>query len=805
MLKNYFKIAWRSLLKNKTYSIINIAGLAVGIACCVLITIYVKGELSYDRYHKNVDHIYRVLHAYRHTKAGEKLPTPSATEFQVWGNAPVGPALAADFPEIKKVVQFTSPVHLLLKYQEKSFQENDLLFMDSTVFDVFSWKMLAGNPGSALKATNSIVLTETMAQKYFGNSNPVGQIIQVGEKDALTVTGVMEDVPANSHFTFSGLISMSTFQRIEPGIFQSWGYVDFYTYLLLANHTNVKNMEGKLASFIDRHQPENMDNGYAIALEPLTAAYLHSVAGRQPGAIGSLSNVYIFSVIAVFILLIACINFMNLSTARSLERAKEVGVRKAVGAFQDGLIYQFLTESVVISLIAVVLAIVLSFISLPLLREISGKPFPVAAFQSRTIIALFILIPFVVGILAGSYPAWVLSRFRPAEVLKGKFRSSGNAVMLRKGLVVLQFSLSIALIASTLIVFFQLEHLRTYKKGFKQDQMLVIDYGGDNVVNKQMEVIKTALARDPGVLSVSASRSVPGDFIPNAGTNIEMNNGAMQSYAPTIYEIDFDFIPVYDLKLAAGRAYSRDFPADAEQSLMVNEATAKLYGYANPEDIVGKRFEQWGRKGNVVGVLKDFNYQSLHKKVEPLVLRIAYPDGFNKISLHIKPDHVAQTIAAVEKSWAALVPHHPFLYSFLDESFQLQYQQDQRFGKIFGLFAGLTIFIACLGLFGLATYATEQRVKEIGIRKVLGASVTNITTLLSTEFVKLVLLAILIATPVAWWGMNKWLNDFAYHIDIQWWVFAFAGMVAVMIALLTVGGQALKAALMNPVRALRSE
>jgi putative ABC transport system permease protein len=805
MLKNYFKIAWRSLLRNKTYSIINITGLAVGIACCVLITLYVKGELSYDRYHKNRNEIYRVLHAYRNMKPGEKLAPPSPQEFQVWGNAPVGPALAADFPEVKKVVQFTSPLQLLLKYQEKSFQENNLVYMDSTAFEVFSWKMLAGNKTTALKTPNSIVLTQSLAKKYFGNSNPLGQTMRVGASSALLVTGVMEDVPANSHFTFSGLISMSTFSSGEGDIFKNWGYVDFYTYLLIAKQANVKAMESKLGDFVNRHNPDNNSYTYAMALEPLNDVYLHSKAGRQPGALGSLSNVYIFSVIAVFILLIACINFMNLSTARSMERAKEVGVRKAVGAYQSGLVYQFLTESIVITFISVLFAIGLTWLALPVLREVSGKPFEISALLSPAILSLFILAPFVVGILAGSYPAWVLAGFRPVEVLKGKFKSSNSGVLLRKGLVVVQFSLSIALIASTLIVYFQLGHLRTYDKGFEQDQMLIIDYGGDRLVNQQIEAVKATLARTSGVLSVAASRAVPGDFIPDASTSITTQSGEMQAYSPALYEIDYDFIPLYNMKMAAGRAYSRDFPVDAEQSLIINEAAAKLYGYANPEEIVGKPFDQWGRKGQVIGVLKDFNYQSLHMKVEPLVLRMAPDYALNKISLHIKPDHIGQTIAALESTWNTLVPQHPFLYSFLDQSFNLQYQQDQRFGKIFGLFAGLTIFIACLGLFGLATYATEQRVKEIGIRKVLGASVTNIATLISAEFVKLVLIAIVIATPVAWWGMNKWLNDFAFRIAVPWWAFAFAGLMAVVIALVTVGGRAMKAALVNPVRALRAE
>lgn len=792
-------------MRNKAYSFINITGLAVGITCCVLISLYVKDELSYDRYHVHADNIYRVIHAYREIQGGEKLPPPAPQEYQVWGNAPIAPALAADFPQIRKVVQFTSPNSYLLQYRDKRFQESNIPFMDSAAFDIFSWKMLAGNPRTALAAPNSIVLTKHLAEKYFGNSNPVGQALKVDNRASLTVTGVMEDVPSNSQFTFNALISMNTFRQSRKEIFDEWGYIDFYTYLLLEPHTDINSIQAKAADFVKRHATSEKEGSYSIAFERLTDAYLHSQAERQPGVTGSLSNVYIFSVIAIFILLIACINFMNLATARSMERAKEVGVRKAVGAYQQGLISQFLTESVVISCIATVLAIVLIYLSLPVMRNITGKPFPYQNLLTWKVLPVLLITPLAVGILAGSYPALMLSRFRPAVVLKGKFESSGKGVLLRKGLVVLQFTLSIALIACTVIVFSQLQHLRSHGLGFRQEQLLVIDNGGDQDINKKIEMIKTELARNPGVVLASASRAVPGDFFPNGTTRIASYSGEMISHAPALYEIDFDFIPLFDIKMAAGRAYSRNFPADTEQSLVINEAAAKLYGYANPSDIVGKHFSQWGREGTVIGVVKDFNYQSLHHKVEPLAMRMAPPEVINRITLRIKGEQLSHTVQALERTWNQLAPDRPFLYSFLDESFNQQYQQDMRFGEVFSAFAFLTIFIACLGLFGLATYATEQRIKEIGIRKVLGASVANIVGLLSSGFVKLVMVAFLIATPVAWWGMQQWLQGFAYRVNIQWWVFALAGTMAVVIALFTVSFHAVRAALMNPIRSLRSE
>jgi len=801
MISNYFKIAWRSLSRSKMYSLINIVGLTVGIACCILIVLYVKDELSYDKYHKNYHEIYRVLHAYRE-KSDHPLPAPAPGEYQVWGNAPVAPALQADFPEIRETTRFTSPVTLLLQYKEKRFQENNLVFADSTMFDLFSWKMRYGNPQTALTAPFSIVLTESMARKYFGNSNPVGQVFKVDDNNTLTVTGVMEDVPSNSHFTFTGLLSMSTFYRTRPEIFNEWGYVDFYTYFLLNKNADINALLARVPAFVKRHSPEF---NYALTFEPLKDAYLHSVAMRQPGATGSLSNVYIFSLVAAFILFIAGINFINLTTARSMERAREIGVRKAVGAQQRSLILQYLVEAVLISMLATVLAFALAFILLPMVRNMSGKPLPYVDLFSWKMMMVLILTPFLVGIPAGIYPALVLSRFKPALVLKGKFHSSDKGIQLRKGLVVFQFSLSIALIACTAIVFSQLDHLRTRDLGFRQDQMLVIDYGGDAVVNKNIEAVKATLASNPAVLAITASRAVPGEFFPNAHTVIASRSGEMVAFGPGLYEIDVDFLPAYEMKMAAGRAYSRDFPADLEQSMVINEAAAKQWGYADPKEIIGKNFEQWGRKGTVIGVVKDFNYQSLHKKVEPLALRMAPSEMLSRLSVRIKTAQLRKTISELERTWNALEPQRPFKYSFLDQAFNEQYQKDVRFGEIFAAFGALTIFIACLGLFGLATFSTEKRLKEIGIRKVLGASITSIVGLLSGDFIRLVLIAILIATPLGWWGMHRWLNGFAYRVDIHWWTFGMAGLAAVLIALLTVGFLALRAARMNPVTSLKAE
>jgi putative ABC transport system permease protein len=803
MIRHFFQIAWRNLLKRKFYSFINIAGLAIGMACCVLITLYVQHELSYDQYHTKHDRTYRVLQTFRSVQRGETLAAPAPEDYQVWGCAPVGPALQADFPEIEKVAQFMSPVSLLLQQGEKRFQQDDLLFMDSTAFDVFSWKMLFGDPHTALTAPNSIVLTKTVAQKFFGDKNPIGQSLRVDNLENYMVTGVMEDVPPNSQFTFNGLISMTTAKKQRSDIFDIWGYVDFYTYVLLKENTSIQSMQSQGPAFVKKHNSD--DKGYAISFEKMTDAYLHSVAGRQPGATGSLLNVYLFSCIAVFIMLIACINFMNLSTARSLERAKEIGVRKVLGVKPSSLMWQFLSESVLLSLAAAIIAILLARMGIPLIGKLSGKDLSYEGFFSPLMLAGMAVFAVVVGILAGIYPAWFLSGFRAIAVLKGKFNPSSEGVSLRKGLVIFQFTLSIALIAGTTIVYTQLKYLNRHDLGFQKDQMVILNFEGDQKVQQNIETVKKAIADQPGVLSVAASRAVPGEFLPNAGTDIQTPEGQMDNKIPFIYEIDFDFIPTYHIPLIAGRAYSRAYPADSAGSMVINEAAARLYGYTNPADAVGKKFAQWGRTGTIIGVVKDFNFRSLHQAVEPLTLRYSYPDNVNRISVSIKGDNVPATLAHLRKTWNQMVPQRPFLYHFLDESFSAQYEADQHFGQLFTFFSCLAICIACLGLFGLSTFMAQQRVKEIGIRKVLGSSVGGIVMLLSKDFIKLVLIAIVIAIPLCWWAMNEWLHGFAYRITPGPMVFIVAGMIALGVALATIAWQSIKAAMGNPIQSLRNE
>jgi len=803
MYKNYFKVAYRNLLKKKAYSFINISGLGLGIACCILIFMYVTDELSYDNYHDKGNRIYRVAH----TEAAKDGTTPYP--FWIWGNAPVGPALKNDFPEIDKVVQFSGRSDLLLSYEDKTFQEDGVFFMDSTAFDIFSWKLLKGNPKTVLAAPFSIVLTESTARKYFGNEDPIGKTLKgsesAGRSNAgdYTVTGVMEDVPANSHFRFNALLSLNTFRISRPEIFKEWGYVDFYTYFLVNEHFDEAAFRKKIPAFVKSHIG-NPEWRYTIAIEPLKDVYLRTAAERQPGETGSLPNIYVFSVIGIFILVIAMINFMNLSTARSLERSKEVGVRKSIGADRKSLISQFLGESLIIVSLSAVLAVIIVIVALPYMVDFTNKDLHIESFINWKTMSLFTALMFIIGLLSGSYPAMILSGFNPVLILKGSSRTTTGGASLRKALVVFQFTLSIALIAGTIIVYTQMNHLLDKDLGFDKEQMLILDYNYDGIVNQKSEALKAELEKNSSVISVAFSRSVPGSYFPNAGTEIETPKGEMTMMGQPIFQVGMDFVTHFGLHLIAGRTYSREHPSDSSKALIVNEAAAKQFGYQNPADIVGKKFSQWGRSGVVIGVVKDFNFTSLHRNIEPLTLPFE-PYASRYLSIKIKSENIEETIKSVGEVWQNIAPHRPFLYSFLNEDFNRQYKSDFIFRRLFTTFACLAIFIACLGLLGLATYTAQQRTKEIGIRKVLGADVRNIVGLLSRDFIILVFIAILIATPISWYAMNKWLEGFAYRMTLHPWIFAIAGFIALTIAVITISFQSIKAALTNPVTSLKSE
>ena len=793
MLKNYFKIAFRNLWRHKTFSFINIMGLAVGLTACFLIFLFVNFEMSYDSFHSKSDRIYRLVTDLKTPSDDLHIPVTS------WAFAP---KIKSEMPEVEAFTRVSDGSYLIKKDNLK-FQEDKMLFADSSLFNVFDFELIQGNSQTALKDPFTIVLSETAAKKYFGKEDPMGKTLLFGSDNTpATITGVMKNIPENSQIKTDFLVSMSTFtQTLFKGIDDEWGNFGAISYLLLKPGTNATTLEKKFPLFLKNWIGTDMDKikmHYTFFLEPLRDVYLYST--RNGVSAGNIKNVYIFSLIALFILLIACFNFVNLTSARASERAKEVGVRKVAGATKSQLARQFIGESVLLCLIAFLLSLFLSALFLPMFNNLSDKIISPGIFSNFGAISVLLLLSIAIGLIAGSYPAFVLSSFKPIVVLKGKFTTGMKGVLLRKGLVVAQFSISIALIIGTIIVYSQMQFMRSQDLGFNKDQMMILITGSDPA----SLAFKQSLASIPEVKAVSLSSSAPSLGNSAAYSEIENKNGDMQVGTLSLYNVDVNFIPQYKMKIIAGRNFSKDFPTDTAQSLIVNEATIKMFGYSSPEQIIGKRFNQWDRKGIIIGVIKDFHYRSLQENIEPLSLGLnLHPQDL--ININIATANMPKTIAAIESKWKELIPERPFSYSFLDESFNKQYVSEERFGKLFFNFSILAILISCLGLLGLASYSTLQRKKEIGVRKVLGASVSNITRLLSKDFIKLVLIALVIASPIAYWGMHKWLQGFAYRINIHWWVFLVAGLIALFIALFTVSFQAIKAAVSNPVKSLRTE
>lgn len=793
MFKNYLKIAFRNLWRHKGFSLLNILGLAIGMTASFLILLYVNFELSYDSFHTKGDQIYRVV-------ADIKTPSENIEASTVaWA---VLPNITKEFPEIKASVRITD-ADMLVRKDEIIFEESNAIAADSSFFKIFDFKLIQGDSKTALKSPYSLVLSTTTAKKYFGNENPMGQTLKIMEDSHIaTVTGVMEDIPINSHINADIVLSMTTYTEVlRTGLDTQWGNYGSDNYILVNNNTNSDRLQSKFPDFLERNTGEEMKSSQmfvTLFLEPFKDVYLRSTRDGAGG--GNINNIYIFSIIAIFILLIACINFINLTTARSVERAKEVGVRKVIGAEKHHLGLQFIGESIIISFIAFFITVVLTALSIPYFNELAGKIISAGIFSTPIYILILLLISIGIGLLAGIYPAVVLSSFKPVSVLKGNFSTGTRGTLLRKGLVVTQFTISIALIIGTIIIYNQMSFMRNQELGFNKDQTLILS---TEVSPKQVE-LKDAIDNLPGVASTSLGDSAPGFGNSAAYSEIQNKNGELQVANLALYFVDEDYIPQFDFKVVAGRAFSRDFATDSTQAMIVNERVVKLLGYSSPEDAIGANFKQWGREGKIIGVVKDFHFSSLQNEIEPLTMRLE-KNATNLIAVKISSENIQQTLSSIEDKWQSIIPDAPFDYYFLDEVFNEQYETEERFGNLFLNFAALAILISCLGLLGLAAYSTLQRRREIGIRKVLGSSVSEIVNLLSMEFIKLVGIAFLIAAPIAWFFMHYWLEDFAYRITIQWWMFALAGLSALFITLLTVSFHAIKAAVINPVKSLRTE
>ena len=798
MIKNYILVAWRNLWKSKGFSAINILGLSAGLACCILIFLFIQHELSYDKFHNQSENIYRITSS---AKTGEKKDLAITP-------APWAPLIKKDFPEIKSYVRLLKDEKILIGQPgEEHFYETKLLYADSTIFEVFSIILEKGDK-STLNQPNSILLTNETSRKYFGDSDPMGKTLEInsfGRNITAQVTGIVKSLPANSHFQFNSLVSLQTLGDLS-GL---WSFHMFQSYVVLNNQTEPKALESKMAGFVKKYISGNpaADGERTINLQPLTSIHLHSKMTGEIGVNSDITYVYVFAGIALFILLIACFNFINLSTARSLARAKEVGLRKVIGADRRQLLTQFLSETTLFALIALLFAILICYLVLPQFNYISGRHLVIDFPGNPSLIIVLVVLVTGIGLLAGLYPAAVLSAFKPVEVLKGKFSKSAKGISFRKFLVTLQFAISIGLIASTIIVDKQLGFLQNQKVGFDKENVLILSMPR-NTDSQRLETFKLSLLNSGEINSISSASTIPGTNIPVNQVN-DGSTDLTKALSMQMLFTDEHFIKTMNMKVVAGRDFDRNMPTDKSEGFILNQEAIKELGWADAGAAIGKTF-QWVqpnavlKRGKVVGVVQNFNITPLRSKVQPLVMHY-FAQRFQYLYMRFDQKNAESVIPIVEKKFKDFFSKQSLEYSFLDETLNSLYTGEKKISTIFNYFSFLAILIACLGVLGLSVYSIQQRIKEIGIRKVLGASVAGISTELLKEFIKPIFLAALIATPFSWYFMSKWLEDFAYRIDISLMTFILTTVMVLSLAILTMSFQTVKAALANPVKNLRNE
>lgn len=794
MVRNYIKIAFRNLTRNKVFSVINLLGLSTGITVCLLIFLFISNEFSVDNFHKNGQSIYRVTRGIEMSEGKETAVS--------YLSGPYAPALLTDFRgQITQAVR-VNPTDALVTTRDKSFHERKIIDVDPAFFTFFSFPLLKGNPATVLAEPASVVLTESTARKYFGSiDNALGKIVEVDKNLPLKVTGIAQDVPANSHLDFDLVIPLENYK--DRSWMTRWINNGIYTYVQLAPTVSEAQVERNFPRFMDKHMGLIMKQAgfhFTLSLTPLRDVYFEQGPFDQAKH-GDKRVVYIFLSIALLILLVACINFMNLSTVRAVERSKEIGVRKVLGAIKGHLVWQFIGESLLLTALSCVLSVGLLALILPFYKQLLGYPLNLSVYAGP--IVLFLLgIMVVAGFLSGSYPAFVLAAFSPIQALKGKLRLGKGGISLRQVLVVVQFSISILLMLGTAIGTQQMSYLKNKQLGYNKEQTVIIPIDNEDIYTFILNH-KPELLAQSRVAAVSMMSGEPGGFFDGMMFDVEAHPNRWK--ARTEFA-DFDYVKTLGLKLIAGRDLSGKYPTDTVQAALINRTAAARLGWT-PEQAIGKRLKNTVRDSTnrtIVGVVEDFNFLSLKEAIEPLVIA-PNPDDRRAALIRLSPGNLPAAVETIRQLYAKTRPAYPFEYHFLDQQFDQMYQTDLRQQTILSVFAGLAIFIACLGLFGLASFSAQQRTKEIGVRKVLGASVGSIVNLLSSDFLKPVGVAILIASPIAWYVMNQWLQNFAYRIAMSWWVFAGAGLLAVGIALLTVSFQSVKAALMNPVKSLRSE
>lgn len=815
MLKNYLKVAFRNLWRNKAFSALNIIGLSSGLAVCLLIVLYVKDELSYDHYLPTANRVYRLDADIFFN--GTPFSSSTAPE-------PMGPTLVKNYPQIGQMTRVINWGDLLIKKGDKFIQAHNAVFADSSFFAVFPFPLISGNPATALTEPHSIVIDESMARSYFNSIDVLGKTIRLGDTTDCKVTGVMKDIPTETHFHFHLIRSFRDFHTSND---QDWLFNNTHTYILTRPGVSVAFINQSIETIINTYLSKELEDvmhssvsdlrkhggHFAYQIMPLTDIHLYSNKSYEFEANGNLTYIYIFSIIATFILLIACVNFMNLSTARSANRAKEVGIRKVTGSLRSNLIFQFLIESIVITLISLLLALFLAAMVLPMFNQLAGKEMTIDSLITSWLLPELIALTLVVGFIAGSYPAFYLSSFQPIQVLKGSLAKGFKSNWLRSSLVVFQFSISIVLIIGTLVIYSQLDYIRKRDVGFKRDQVLVLH--NTYVLDKQISVFRDELRPLAGIENVTVAGDMPTSNDPNQnGWFLDPNVDVKKALIMTNFTVDEHFIPTLGMQMASGRNFSKDYPSDST-GVIINEAAVKALGFKDPlkeflyqpSYLTGDNHKIF--QFHVVGVVKDFNYNTMHEKVGPLIVKLGDSQGdwgsWSNVAIRMHTQNIPALLGQIEAKWNSMASGHEFIYSFMDNDFNNIYKAEQHTGRLFFCFAAFAIFIACLGLFGLVTYAAEQRTKEIGIRKVLGASTGGIVTMLSKDFARLVGIAALIAFPLAWWMMNQWLQSYAYRVSIGWWIFVLAGLTTIVIALATVSFQAFKAAMANPADSLRSE
>lgn len=791
MLANYLKIALRNLYRYKSFSIIAISGLTLGITCCMAIFLYVGHELSYDQYHQKKENIYRLA-----TSFGDSY---GAYEGIAKVHGPWGPTAARELPQVENMTRFVPAGQNLFEKGDKKFYEAKGFITDSTVFDIFDFEFIGGKPASALTQPDAIVISESMAKKYFGSQSAIGQTLTIENSREVSVTGVIKDVPLNSHFTFDYLLPMAGYNHPQKDSWEQWN--QFYTYLLLRPDADPTRVANQFHDLLSAHLSKESAQSFQPFLQHLTAIHLHSNLFREINANSDITNVYIFAAIGLLVLVISSINFINLTTARALTRMKEVGVRKSTGALRSQLTIQYLSETIVISFIALIIAIGLLVLSLPYFNVLIGKQLSLSSLFEPQFVGVAIGICLVVGFLSGSYPALYLSRLKPSEVLKGKTKT-GSRQVARQGLVVLQFAISIFLIVAAITIYRQLEFIQNKKLGFNPSELITIPIQSGTLREKS-ETVKNELLKLNAIESVSISGGQPGGSdwgIPVLPEGIDPE----QAPSTRVLAVDSEFVPTFEMELVSGRNFSKDIASDTA-AYLINEEAARQLGWDNPLSKTLSMPAVGRMPGPVIGVLKDFHFRSLKEKIGPVVLFIPPANWFSMYTVRVRSGQMAEGIEGITDVFAQFDPTHPLTYSFFDESYGQLYEAEKRFGKLVGLFTGIGIFVACLGLFSLAAFLIEQRTKEIGIRKVMGATARSISYMLTSDLIRLVLVGFLIASPIGYYVMQNWLGNFQYKIDLSPSLFLLTGVSAVAISGITIAYKVLKAGLTNPVDSLRVE